>query len=124
MEVASQRRPGAEGRDYHRGDNFTEAEDAAFWPIYREYDLEWLLATAGRPDSRVCEQLFELTDAIAEKLATQGARPGGAAAGPEVEVFRSDQDGAVAAHGLRFLQVEHQLLLLIDLQISTSLPLP
>ena len=83
---------------------FTETEDAAFWPIYREYDAE--MAKLG--DERVAliaeyaSNYSSLTDAIAEKLADQGARPGGAAAGPEGEVLRSRQDSAVAAHGAAF----------------------
>ena len=52
---------------------FTEAEDKAFWPIYREYDRE--MAKLG--DERVAmiaeyaSNYSKLTDAIAEKLASQ-----------------------------------------------------
>src|SRR6478735_7634851 len=53
--------------------HFTEAEDAAFWPIYREYDLE--MAKLG--DERVAliaeyaSNYSNLTDAVAEKLASK-----------------------------------------------------
>ena len=52
---------------------FTEAEDAAFWPIYREYDTEM----AKHGDERVAliaeyaANYSNLTDAVAEKLATK-----------------------------------------------------
>src|SRR6476660_6601979 len=52
---------------------FTEAEDAAFWPIYREYDLE--MSKLG--DERVAliaeyaDNYSTLTDAVAEKLAAK-----------------------------------------------------
>ena len=104
---------------------FTDAEDKAFWPIYRDYDLE--MATLG--DERVAmiaeyaSHYAKLTDAIAETLAGKAL---------DLEVRRQavkakcfDRLKAVMSPrtALRFLQVEHQLLLLIDLQISASLPI-
>src|SRR6476661_3434946 len=52
---------------------FTEAEDKAFWPIYREYDGE--MAKLG--DERVqliqeyARNYLALTDAVADQLATK-----------------------------------------------------
>ena len=52
---------------------FTEAEDAAFWPIYREYDVE--MAKLG--DERIAliadyaKEYATLTDALADRLATR-----------------------------------------------------
>jgi hypothetical protein len=104
---------------------FTEAEDAAFWPIYREYDLE--MAKLG--DERVAliaqyaANYSTLTDAAAEEL-------GGKALDLEVRrdaakarCFDRVKKALSPRTALRFLQVEHQLLLLIDLQISASLPI-
>jgi len=104
---------------------FTEAEDAAFWPIYREYDLE--MAKLG--DERVAliaeyaSNYANLTDAVADRLA-------GKALDLEARrqaVKRTCYDRLKAAvsprTAMRFLQVEHQLLLLIDLQIAASLPI-
>ena len=68
---------------------FTEAEDKAFWPIYREYDLE--MAKLG--DERVAmiaeyaSNYSKLTDAMAETLASQGARFGGTATGCQGKVL-------------------------------------
>jgi hypothetical protein len=104
---------------------FTDAEDKAFWPIYRDYDLE--MAKLG--DERVAmiaeyaKSYSTLTEATAGKLASTAL---------DLEVRRQaakakcyDRLKAVLPPqtALRFLQVEHQLLLLIDLQISASLPL-
>lgn len=104
---------------------FTEAEDAAFWPIYREYDAE--MAKLG--DERVAliaeyASTFEtLSDAIAEKLATRAldleTRRQAARAGCYDRVRKALSPRTA----LRFLQVEHQLQLLIDLQIAASLPI-
>ena len=80
---------------------FTEAEDAAFWPIYREYDSE--MAKLG--DERVAliaEYAASTTtpDRRGRRQARrQGDRAGGAAAGGQGEVLRARQGGAVAAHG-------------------------
>jgi hypothetical protein len=104
---------------------FNEAEDAAFWPIYRDYDLE--MAKLG--DERVAliaeyaGNHAKLTDAAAAKIAASAL---------DLETRRRDvlarcHERVKAAlsprTALRFLQVEHQLLLLIDLQIAASLPI-
>ena len=79
----------------------TEAEDAAFWPIYREYDLE--MSRLG--DERVAlieeyaRSYSQMTDAIADTARRQGARPRGTATGTQGEVPRPRQESAVAANG-------------------------
>jgi hypothetical protein len=105
--------------------DFTEAEDKAFWPIYREYDVE--MAKLG--DERVsligeyAKNYTAMTDDVAAKLASTAL---------DLETRRQavkakyyDRVKAVLSPktALRFLQVEHQLLLIIDLQISASLPI-
>jgi hypothetical protein len=105
--------------------NFTEAEDAAFWPIYREYDLE--MAKLG--DERVAliaeyaSNYSTLTDAIAEKLATKALDLEARRQALKSKYFDRIKTALSPRTALRFLQVEHQLLLLIDLQISASLPI-
>lgn len=105
--------------------DFTEAEDTAFWKVYREYDLE--MAKLG--DERVAlieeyrRHYEKMTDAVADKLATSAL---------DLEQRRRAQlrtaydraKTALPGHkALRFLQIEHQLQLLIDLQISALLPI-
>jgi hypothetical protein len=104
---------------------FTEAEDAAFWPIYREYDLE--MAKLG--DQRVeliaeyASNYSKLTDAIAEKLASRALDLEAQRQALKAKLFDRVKTALSPRTALRFLQVEHQLLLLIDLQISASLPI-
>ena len=104
---------------------FTEAEDKAFWPIYREYDGE--MSKLG--DERVAliaeyaANYEKLTDQVADSLASKALNLEGqrqAVKGKYYERFKTALSPRTA---LRFLQVEHQLLLLIDLQISASLPI-
>ena len=104
---------------------FTEAEDAAFWPIYREYDAE--MAKLG--DERVAmiaeyASTFEtLTDAIAEKLATRALDLETRRQAARARCYDRVRKALSPRTALRFLQVEHQLQLLIDLQIAAALPI-
>lgn len=104
---------------------FTEAEDAAFWPIYREYDAEMtklgdervaLIAEYARAYGTLSD---ELADSLAKRALDLEARRQAAKA-KYYERVKTALKGRTA---LRFLQVEHQLLLLIDLQISAALPI-
>jgi len=105
--------------------NFTEAEDAVFWPIYREFDLE--MAKLG--DERVAlieeyaRNYANLTDAVAEKLAAKSLDLESRRQVVKAKYFERIKTALPPRTALRFLQVEHQLLLLIDLQISASLPI-
>ncbi len=104
---------------------FTEAEDKAFWPIYREYDLE--MAKLG--DERVAmiaeyaSNYSKLTDAMAETLASKALDLEARRQAVKAKCYERLKVALSPRTALRFLQVEHQLLLVIDLQISASLPI-
>jgi hypothetical protein len=104
---------------------FTEAEDAAFWPIYREYDVE--MAKLG--DERVAmiaeyaNSYASMTDAIAEKLAAKALSLETKRQAVKAQCYERVKTALSPRTALRFLQVEHQLQLLIDLQISAALPI-
>ena len=104
---------------------FTEQEDGIFWPIYREYDLE--LSKLG--DERVAliaeyaANYENLTDALAAKLASQALDLEGRRQAVKAKYYERMRSALSPRTALRFLQVEHQIQLLIDLQISASLPI-
>ena len=104
---------------------FTEAEDAAFWPIYRDYDAE--MSKLG--DERVgliaeyAANYSKMTDAIAEKLAATALDLEARRQAVKAKCYDRVKKALSPRTALRFLQVEHQLQLLIDLQISASLPI-
>jgi hypothetical protein len=104
---------------------FTEAEDAAFWPIYREYDGE--LAKLG--DERVAmladyaRSYDTLTDDQADSLAKRALDLEARRQGVKAKYYDKVRAALKPRTALRFLQVEHQLQLLIDLQISAALPI-
>jgi hypothetical protein len=104
---------------------FTEAEDAAFWPIYREYDAE--MSKLG--DERVAliaeyaDNYSKMTDAVADKLATKAIELEGKRQAVKAKCYERVKAALSPLTAMRFLQVEHQLQLLIDLQIAASLPI-
>jgi hypothetical protein len=104
---------------------FTEAEDTAFWPIYREYDLE--MSKLG--DERVAlieeyaRSYSQMTDPIAEKLGTAALDLEARRQAVKAKYHERVAKALSPRTALRFLQVEHQLLLIVDLQIAASLPL-
>jgi hypothetical protein len=104
---------------------FTETEDAAFWPIYREYDLE--LSKLG--DERVAliaeyvKSYSQMSDAVAETLAGRALDLEARRQAVKAKYFDRMKKALSPRTALRFLQVEHQLLLLIDLQVSAALPI-
>ncbi len=101
------------------------ADDASkFWPIYNEYDAELNKLNNLRVENikEYARTYDQMTDAKADEIiqsamAYQKARS---------ELLSKTYDrlkqavGAITA--ARFVQVEHQLLLLIDLQITSELP--
>ena len=103
---------------------FTDAEDAAFWPIYREYDAE--MAKLG--DERVAliaeyaANYASLNDAVADRLARKALDLESRRQAVKARCYDRVQKALSPRTALRFLQVEHQLLLLIDLQMSAALP--
>jgi hypothetical protein len=105
--------------------DFSEGEDKAFWTIYREYDLE--MAKLG--DERTAliadyRQHYEkMTDAIADKLAASALDLESRRRAALAKCYDRVKTALPARKALRFLQIEHQLLLLIDLQISALLPI-
>jgi hypothetical protein len=104
---------------------FTEAEDKAFWPIYRDYNAE--MAKLG--DERVAliaeyaRVYSQITDDAARSLATRAVDLDKRRTAALERCFTQVGTALSPKMALKFLQVEHQLLLIIDLQISASLPI-
>jgi hypothetical protein len=104
---------------------FTDKEDEAFWPIYREYDLE--MSKLG--DERVAliadyaKNYANVTNEVAERLASRALELEARRQELKGQVYQKVKKALSPLTAARFLQVEHQLLLLIDLQIAASLPI-
>ena len=104
---------------------FTAAEDKAFWPIYRAYDVE----LAAINDERVtgieeyARNFDTVSDALADKLATKALELEGRRTALKQKYYARLKAALSATTAARFLQVENQLLLIIDLQIAAALPI-
>lgn len=103
----------------------SDAEDKAFWPLYREYDAE--MAKLG--DERVAliaeyaRNYTTLTDAVAGSLASKALDLEARRQAVKAKHYQRIKTALSPRTALRFLQIEQQLLLIIDLQISASLPI-
>jgi hypothetical protein len=101
------------------------ADAAKFWPIYSDYDV----ALAKLNDQRLenikayARNYNDLTDEEADRLIQKSV----AYQKDRTELLAATYDKVKQALGgvtaARFAQVEHQLLLIIDLQIDSSLPI-
>ena len=104
---------------------FNEADDKAFWPIYRAYDTE--LATIN--DERVTgieeftRSYGKLDDALADKLAIKSLDLEGRRTALKQKYYDRFKTAMSATTAARFLQIENQLQLIVDLQIASSLPI-
>jgi hypothetical protein len=104
---------------------FTEAEDKAFWPLYREYDTE--MSKLG--DERIAliaeyaRNYDTLSDEVADRLAKSALDLEARRQAVKAKFYDKVRTALKPRSALRFLQVEHQLLLLIDLQIAAALPI-
>ena len=102
-----------------------DAEDAAkFWPIYRDYNAELNKLNDLRVANikEYARTYDEMTDAKADELiksAMAYQKQRDELLGQYYELVKQ-QLGAITA--ARFVQVEHQLLMIIDLKIASSLP--
>jgi hypothetical protein len=103
---------------------FTDEEDKAFWPIYRQYDLD--MSKLGDERTALIEEYARsystLTDATAEKLAAKALDLEARRQAAKAQCYERVKAAVSPRTALRFLQVEQQLQLLIDLQISAMLP--
>jgi hypothetical protein len=104
---------------------FTEEEDAKFWPVYREYEAD--LARINDDRIKLIKEYAasynNLTDAVADKLALGALDLEARRHALKVKYYDRFKAVVSPKTAARFLQVENQILLLLDLQIAASLPI-
>jgi len=100
-------------------------ESSKFWPVYNEYDKS-LTAIA---DERIAlirmyaENYGSITDQMATKLATGVLDIEAKRTQLKRQYFQRISQALSAKIAARFLQIENQLEKILDLQISSSLPI-
>ena len=101
------------------------ADDAAkFWPIYSEYDVELTKLNDQRVENikEYARTYNAMTDEKADELIRKSLAYQKQRAELLAKTYESVKQAVGAITAARFAQVEHQLLLIIDLQIVSSLP--
>jgi hypothetical protein len=104
---------------------FTEAEGKAFWPIYRQYDVD-LSAITDQRIAMIAEYARNydaLSDATADKLIQKAIDLEARRNTLTRTLYENLKKAMSPTTAARAIQVEHQLLLVIDLQIAASLPI-
>jgi hypothetical protein len=96
-----------------------------FWPIYGDYNDELAKVNNLRSDNiqEYARTYTSMTDEKADELikrALDYQKQRSELLGKYYERFKQELGAITAA---RFVQIEHQLLLIIDLQIASSLPI-
>ena len=104
---------------------FTEKESAAFWPVYRKYDLE----LSNLSDERLglikdyAAGYQTMTDAKAKELADWMLASEEKRLKLKKKYFAEFDKILPATKAARLLQVETRIGLLIDLQIAANVPM-
>jgi hypothetical protein len=104
---------------------FSEDEDAKFWPVYREYETELSAVNDDRIAliKEYAEAYGHITDAIADRLAHGALDLEARRNAVKAKYYEKFKTALSAKTAARFLQVENQILLILDLQIAASLPI-
>ena len=103
----------------------TDTEESAFWTIYREYSAEMAKLGDGRVAliAEYAANYSAMTDPVAEQLAARALELETLRQATKAKYYERIKKALSPRTALRFLQIEQQLLLLIDLQISAALPI-
>jgi len=105
--------------------NFTEQEASAFWPVYRDYEYE--LDKLG--DARFvmikdyADNYEKMTDDKAKEIIEKAIKFQEARLELRKNFFKKFCKVLPVTKAARLMQVDNQIQLLIDLQISAELPL-
>ena len=99
-------------------------EAAKFWPIYKEYEAELIRGGDEKLAliKKYADHYQNLTDPIADELARGALRLEQERHDLKVKYYERIKQSLDAITAVRFLQVESQLLMLLDLQVEASLP--
>jgi hypothetical protein len=101
------------------------AQDAAkFWPIYSDYDAQLAKLNEQRIGiiKEYAQSYNQMTDAKADELIQKSLAYQKQRSELLVQTYDKVKEALGAVTAARFAMVEHQLLLIIDLQIDSSLP--
>ena len=104
---------------------FSEEDASKFWPIYKEYEFE--LDKLG--DKRIAfikeyaENYQKMTDVKADEIMQSAFNYQEERLDLKKDLYKSLKEKLSPSQAAKFIQLEYQIQLLIDLQINSELPL-
>jgi hypothetical protein len=105
--------------------DFTEEESNVFWPVFRKYDFE--VTKLGDEELALIKDYAEhyekMTDEKALELGERSIKIDEKLLKLRKKYYKEFQKVLPAIKATRFMQVDNQMNLLIDLQIASELPL-
>ena len=103
---------------------FSEAEDTKFWPIYRQFEADLAKINDDRMAliKEYADQYDTMTDPVADRLAQGALELEARRQALKASYYARVKEALSPKTAARFLQVENQILLLLDLQIAAALP--
>ena len=103
----------------------TDSEAESFWPMHREYDLEYtkLLDERYAAIIKFAEQYGSMTNAQATDSAKRSFDLESKRTELKKKYFSKFSSVVPATKAARFFQIENQLNMVLDLQVAASLPL-
>jgi hypothetical protein len=102
-----------------------DQQSAIFWPIYREYQTEQSKLTTEKLAiiADYANNFSSMTDEKADQLAQQTMRLDEKRMALREKYYATMKKSLSSVIAARFFQVEHQLQLIVDLQIASNLPI-
>ena len=100
------------------------ADAAKFWPIYADYDAQLTKLNDQRVEiiKEYAQDYNDMTDEKADELMQKALSYQKQRQELLISTYGKMKQALGAITAARFIQVEHQLLLIIDLQIDSALP--
>jgi len=104
---------------------FTDAESAVFWPIYREFELEMAKVFDMRLANikKYAENFESIDDAMADELIKTSFKIRDKRSKLQSSYYKKFSKALGAKRAATFTMLDRQIGLLIDLQIAANLPL-
>jgi hypothetical protein len=102
-----------------------DEQAAKFWPIYREYDMELNKLNDQKIEGikEYARNYSNMTDAKADEIATLALELENKRNELKKTYYTKIREALGGLIAARFLQVENQILMVLDLQIASSLPI-
>jgi hypothetical protein len=99
-------------------------EATRFWPIYKQYETEVTRTGDAKLAGikKYAENFESMTEAVADELAQTALKLDQDRHNIKSKYYQRVKQELGAITAARFLQVENQLLMLLDLQVAASLP--